>query len=392
MRKSYRRKHGSIYETLSEVKQNENNLLQSNLNLFSETCDELSGYGVYSGDSTFIKRNEANTLASRVMKRFSNGELAYGQETYWTTRLSDQSNSWLGVALVERMSIDETVTTVAAQQMKKIDAQDKAKKLFVYDAGHGLKLLAAQQACINSDIILRVKSHQVFYYEPNYKGRGRPAKYGKRFKLNEIKQEADHQTVIAFKEQRLRISSYLGLHAAKFMNIPLLVLKLEFLDKDDNAIFQKAIWLISTALELNPESIARAYLWRSSHELSFRFIKQHLGLTKNQSPELKACDNWLQLVALAMNLLLAIRDELEFKAKPWYPKKNDRAVSQRQAQKQALSFFAKLPSLTKAPQPAGKAWGRPKGHSPPRRIRHPVIRKTIKKAKLCPSCPFKQAA
>jgi len=232
----------------------------------------------------------------------------------------------------------------------------------------------------------------VFYYEPSYKGRGRPAKYGKRFKLSDAKQEADDQTLTDFKGQRLRITSYSGLHAAKFMKLPLIVLKLEFIDKEDKAIFQKPIWLISTATKLHPETIARAYLWRSSHELSFRFMKQHLGLTKNQSPELKACDNWFQLVALAMNLLLAIRDELVFQAKPWYPQKDHKAVSQRQAQKQALSFFTKLPILTKPAQPAGKAWGRPEGHSPPRRIRHPVIRKTSKKTKPCPSCPFKQAA
>lgn len=176
------------------------------------------------------------------------------------------------------------------------------------------------------------------------------------------------------------------------MNLPLLVLKLEFLDNKDEPLYDKPIWLISTATKLDPEVIARAYLWRSSHEISFRFMKQHLGLTKNQSPELESCDNWLQLVALAMNLLLAIRDELKLQAKSWYPQKDHKAVSQRQAQKQALSFFSKLPQITKPAQPAGKAWGRPKGHSPPRRIRQPVMRKTSKKNNPCPSCPFKQAA
>jgi len=45
----------------------------------------------------------------------------------WTTRLNDPNNSWTGVALVERMPEDETVTSIASKQMKKIDAQDKAK-------------------------------------------------------------------------------------------------------------------------------------------------------------------------------------------------------------------------------------------------------------------------
>ena len=127
---------------------------------------------MYSGDSTFIKRNEANTLASRVMKRFSNGELAYGQETYWTTRLSDQHSSWAGVALVERMAETHTVTSMAAKQMKKLASQHGSKKVFVFDAGHGLELLEAHKECQNTEVILRVKGHQVFYYLPSYKGKG----------------------------------------------------------------------------------------------------------------------------------------------------------------------------------------------------------------------------
>lgn len=121
-------------------------------------------------------------------------------------------------------------------------------------------------------------------------------------------------------------------------------------------------------------------------------MKQHLALTKNQSPELTNCEHWLELVALAMNLLLAIRADLRVQAKPWYPHKTDKPLSQRQAQKQALSFFLKLPAITQAPQPAGKAPGRAIGFTPPARNRHPVIRKTPKRKKACPTCPFKAAA
>lgn len=217
----YRRKFASIYDTLSEVCWNEAGLIRANLTLFNESCEMLSEYEVYSGDSTFIKRNEAKTLASRVMKRFSNGELAYGHETYWTTRLSNQCNSWSGIALVERMTETETVTSMAAKQMKRLATQDEAKKLFVFDAGHGLELLQAQQDCSNTHVILRVKSHQVFYYLPTYKGRGRPPKVGERFKLSEVSKEVDSQHTISFKNKSLRISTWKGLHAAQFMNIPL---------------------------------------------------------------------------------------------------------------------------------------------------------------------------
>jgi DDE superfamily endonuclease len=388
----YRRKFSSIYETLSEVAWDEARILKANLALFSESCETLSGYEVYSGDSTFIKRNEAKTLASRVMKRFSNGELAYGQESYWMMRLSNPKNSWAGVALVERLAEADTVTRMAAKQMKHLAKQNHHKKLCVFDAGHGLELLQAQQDCQNTEVILRVKGHQVFYYPPNYKGRGRPPKVGERFKLSDAKKEANSQHTISFKNKSLRISTWTGLQTAQFMDIPLMMLKLEFLDGTGKPLFEKPIWLVTTATQLEAETIARAYLWRASHELTFRFMKQHLGLCKNNSPELKPCDAWFQLVALAMNCLLASRDELEIQTKPWYPQSTTQPVSQRQAQKQALPFFLKLPTITQPPQLAGKALGRPLGYQPPRRTRHKVIRKTPQRHKPCPTCPFKLAA
>jgi hypothetical protein len=262
----------------------------------------------------------------------------------------------------------------------------------VFDAGHGLEILQAQQTCQNTEVILRVKGHQVFYYPPNYKGRGRPPKMGERFKLSEVKREVNSQQTIIFKNKSLRIRTWTDLQTAQFMDIPLMMLKLEFLDSTGKPVFDKPIWLVSTAVTLEPETIARAYLWRASHELSFRFMKQHLGLTKNNSPELKSCDAWFQLVALAMNCLLAIRDDLDIQAKPWYVQKLTKPVSQRQAQTQALPFFLKLPNITRLPQLAGKAPGRPLGYLPPPRIRHEVIRKTPKRHNPCPTRPFKQAA
>ena len=185
------------------------------------------------------------------------------------------------------------------------------------------------------------------------------------------------------------ISSWKGLPAQDFRDLPLMILKLE-LDNQGDRLVDKPSWLLTTAITLEPETIARAYLGRASQELSFRLMKQPLGLSN--SPELKSWDAWFQLVALAMNLLLPIRDDLKLQAKPCYPLAATKAVSQRQAQTQAPGFFLKFPNLTLPPQPAGKASGRPLGYQPPPRTRHKVLPKTPKPHKPCPSCPFNQPA
>ena len=389
----YRRRFSSIYETLKQVEVNEEEWLKATLELLRERCDKLDGYEVYSGDSTFVKRNEARTLAARTMKRLGTGELVCGHESYWSVRLAQEETSWSGIVLAKRMGEDDTVTSKAAQHLKLIDASGATRKLFVLDAGHGQEVLAGYPECQTTDIVMRLKSNQVFYFSPgDYRGRGRPPKHGERFKLGREAGEPDEQRTIAFKGKQLRISTWRNLHYAKYSDIHGVILRLEFLDDADKPLFEKPIWLFSTALKAESETLARAYLWRSSHELSFRFMKQHLGLAKAHSPELKSCDAWYRLVALAMNLLLAAKDQLQSQVPPWYPHAATKAISQRQAQKQALGFFLKVDTPNLAPRPAGKAHGRARGYYPPPRQRHPVVRKTPKRSKPCPSCPLKLAA
>ena len=131
----YQRKHGQLYKSLREVEIEESLWLKANHDLCVEESKKLAGIEVYSGDSTFITRKDAKTLEGRGMKRLSNGELAKGHETYWTKRLSDQSNSWAGVLQVERMTEGETVSSIAGKHMEAIDALSTNKKLFVFDAG-----------------------------------------------------------------------------------------------------------------------------------------------------------------------------------------------------------------------------------------------------------------
>ena len=387
----YCRRFSRVYETLGKVEWDEAAFLKASLELLAARCHSHEGVEVYSGDSSFIKRSEAKTLEARVMKRLSSGALVHGHGTYWTMRLSPQTNSWAGVVSVERMAIDASVSAMAAKHMSVLDGHGETAKLLVLEAGHGQDVLAGYRACKQTAIVMRLKSHQVFYHQPDaYRGRGRPPLHGKRFKLNEAA-EPETQTTTLFKGKRLGISSWRNLHDAHYSDIHGVVLRLEFLDEQGQNLFENPIWLLSTALHLKPETLAKAYLWRSSQELSFRFMKQHLGLNKLQSPELKCCDAWYRLVALAMNLLLALRDQLKARPPAWYPQAASRPISQRLAQKQALAFFLGVDSPCSAPQPAGNALGRAKGYHPPPSIRHPVTRKTPKRIKACPSCPFKQA-
>ncbi|MEM6430009.1 MAG: transposase [Deinococcota bacterium] len=89
------------------------------------------------------------------------------------------------------------------------------------------------------------------------------------------------------------------------------ILRLRLLDDQGEPVYAKPIWLFSTNTTLDPLLLAQAYLSRASHELTFRFMKQHLSLTDVHSPCLEHVDAHLNLVTLAMNLLLASKANLQ---------------------------------------------------------------------------------
>lgn len=152
---------------------------------------------------------------------------------------------------------DETVTDMAAKHIKLMDEANPNAKRFVLDAGHGKAVLAAYQDC-NTDIVMRLKSGQVFYHSPGpYPGRGRPAKHAKRFKLSPEVGAPDEQTTISFKGKALRISLWPDLHYAGYSDIEGVVVRLD-LDKAGKPLFDKPIWLFSTATGANAETLARA--------------------------------------------------------------------------------------------------------------------------------------
>jgi hypothetical protein len=237
---------------------------------------------------------------------------------------------------------------------------------------------------------MRVKSNHCFYFEPEskVKPRGRPQKHGVRFKLDASEQpKAEASITTVYKNQSLRISSWSNVHYQAYSEIKGRIFKLEFLDDKAQPIFAKPIWLFTTNVTLGLDLLARAYLWRSSQELSFRFFKQHLGLKLARSPELHHCDAWLTLVALAANILLAAKDHLQANPDPWYPRQALNPISQRQAQKQALAFFLTLHLPSQSPRPAGKGTGRLLGFKPTPRLRYPLVRKTPRRLTPCKRCP-----
>lgn len=131
------------------------------------------------------------------------------------------------------------------------------------------------------------------------------------------------------------------------------------------------------------------YLWRFAIEHLFRFLKQHMGLNSNRSPDLVSAQQWMWCCALAYWQLLLLRDHVKEDRPAWYPRKAEQhaKLTPYQVQRSALTFLLELGTPALMPRPAGKGTGRPRNYHPTPRPRYPVVFKTQKKQKSPSASP-----
>jgi hypothetical protein len=177
------------------------------------------------------------------------------------------------------------------------------------------------------------------------------------------------------------LQAWHDLHFYKLPALVGLVLQVEFLKADGTPRFKRPLYLFWTG----PQSVAltdlcRMYLWRFAIEHMFRFLKQHLGLNTNRSPDLDQHEVWVWCCALAYAQLLLIRTEVAQQRPPWHKPAAQPAqaatLTARQTQRNALPFLLTLGTPASPTQPAGKGSGRRPGHQPKPRTRFPVIKKS----------------
>lgn len=348
-------------------------------------AEMIGGYEVYAVDSTPDPAPEAETLADRGQSRKGKDATTEVGHVYsWLVRLVARGTSWCMPLDVRRVPTESTDSQVASEQVEALSTQESSRpKVVVADSLYCnvafLSLFMTLQSVYG---LVRIRSNRALYEEPpeRHAGqRGRSRIHGDKFKLSAPSRQADRIESCTLLGQQVLLLAWHNLH---FYQLPFLVgmvLSIQFLKADGTPRFKRPLYLFWSG----PTSVALAdlacmYLWRFSIEHMFRFMKQHLGLTASNSPNLQARLRWVWSCALAYTQLLLIRHQVADRRPPWQPtsmRGKLRPLTPRQVQRIALAFLLDLGSPASAPQPAGKGTGRPSGFRPQPRIRHPVIRK-----------------
>lgn len=390
--KPFRRKFCSVYDGLENGEMNLGEILSLLPDCMPEGSETIAGYKVYAVDATANEHEQAETLPDRsVLKSSKNEPMRYGHKYSWLVRLVNFGTSWVAPVDIERIDTKTTDTKVAAVQVQALDEHDPQAKVIVADSRYEDRLfLGIFESLKYTWGLIRLHSNRVVYEEPQKKptgSRGAPRKHGPSFKLNRAHRPEDRSEIFQIGKQTVRVRAWYKLHFKKLAALVGTLVQIEFLKADGTPRYKRPMWLFWTG----PQSVAlsdvcRMYLWRFAIEHMFRFLKQHLGLNSNRSPDLVSAQQWMWLCALAYWQLLLMRDGVKEDYQAWYPhSRQQRAkLTPYQVQRSALSFLLELGTPAQEPRPAGKGTGRQKNYHPTPRICYPVVFKS-KQAKYLPS-------
>jgi len=382
--KPFRRKFESVYDGLENGEMDMDEILSFLPECVPEDSEKVAGYAVYAVDATANEHEDAETLPDRgVLKSGKTDPRRYGHKYSWLVRLIHFGTSWVAPVDVERISTEVTDTQLAAVQVQELDLRDPQAKVIVADSRYEERhFLGKFEHFQHTFGLIRLHGNRVLYEAPKKKAKGRrgaPRKHGKPFKLNQSHRAADQRETFQLGKQTVCVQAWQKLHSKKLATPIGTLIQVEFLKADGTPRYKRPMWLFWTGPhEVALSDLARMYLWRFAIEHLLRFLKQHMGLGSNRSPNLVSAQQWMWLCALAYWQLLLIRHHVKADRPAWYPGKPDAAapLTPYRVQRSALAFIWRLDTPAASPRPAGKGTGRLKNYHPLPRIRYAVVFKS----------------
>lgn len=334
-------------------------------------------------DRGFIHSATAAVDGASIVVGHSYSVLAYCAEpgTSWTLPLS-----------CRRVPTGSGAVEIGAAQVKELYracAEKIGIDIITADGRYGnhrfLGALRTETERGDFGVLARLRSDRVLYGEPgSYSGRGRPRKHGAAFRFKDETTWPDPSEYVSFTDGhygKVELRLWEGLHAREDAQTPFSVLRATIhLEREKPP---KPLWLAWRGPALPPEELWRAYQRRATVEASFRFRKQYLAWTLPRLQTIRACERWTNLVTMAQWMLYLSREVVRDKPHPWQ-RAQVRLTPERVKQGYG-SLFSRIGTPAAPPKQRGKSPGWPKGQPRRRRDRHPVVRKSPRKARNAPT-------
>lgn len=405
---SITRSIGEFYAGLSqEQKRGQNKQLTK---ILSECCSPLQirPYHLFALDCTPNPRVFAKTLSDRGIVHapnpiYGNAPITIGHQysmaVYLPEKLSEGAPPWAVPLSCERVGTDQKGTLVGMEQISHCIAQSIFAETLCVSVGD---CAYSDSSCISQANknpeqvhVSRAKNNRIFYEalpEKKRKSRGRPKRYGKKFRLNSKRlRNADESTelkIISTKGKELTVKiecwNNMRMRGKKRFDTsktPLRLLRIRVYDSSGELLFKRPMWLIVSGNkqhELSLTDVYHIYRQRFDIEHFFKFGKNRLMMDRIQTPETDHEEAWWQFTIMAYAQLYACRALADYMPTPWGKyldefKSSGRERSPTQVQKSFSSIIHGIGTPAQPPKPRNKSIGRIKGAVQTKRHRHPVI-------------------
>lgn len=360
------------------------------------------GPQVFILDATAWPRAQAPTLPDRQYVHSPTAEVkgksvVVGVPYSALSWRAEPTTSWALPLEFTRIASARTAVEEGVRQVKRFCRRRKGRRsgldVIVADAAYGNHRFLRPLKHEPVGIVVRLRKDRVLYGRPGpYSGFGRPAVHGDRFafKAPETWPEPDERTTVEdARWGTVELRRWNGLHAKEAADTPFAVVRVAVHAEREKP--PAPLWLAWqapagwTGEEPSVEQLWRWYGGRYGIEASFRWRNQELHgrLPRLQSNE--AGDRWNLLVTLGQWLLYLARGVVLDDPLPW--QKPQAELSPSRVQRGLGSLFAQIGTPAVLPQTRGKSPGWPKGRERTRPARHPVVKKTPKKAKTRRKAP-----
>ncbi|MBI3693454.1 MAG: hypothetical protein HY238_01250 [Acidobacteria bacterium] len=378
---AFRRRWPSLYETVQDSRPDRLALLDQYLRELP-----LAQRLIVMGDHTAWPRLKAKTLRERTVEHQPNSlpgarPITVGQGYSTLAWVPEAHGSWALPLLHERISSAENPLEKAVAQLRTLCAHlpgSAARPLALFDAEYGCAPFVNASADLPCDKLFRLRSNLCLRgAPPPYRGRGRPAKHGRKFKLTDArtwgKPLADLQ-VDDLELGPMHLRLWPAFHFKKAAGHPLWIVRLERCQAQGTRRDPHALWLGWLGDPPPPLSEWwKTYLRRFAGDHWYRFAKQSLYWTLPRFKTPEQAEHWSDLMPLVTWELWLARPLIADKTLPW--QKPMRQLSPGRVRQSLGAIFEQIGTPAQPPKPRGKSNGWPTGCPRQRAVRYAVVKK-----------------
>jgi DDE superfamily endonuclease len=338
-------------------------------------------------DGSTWPRPEAKTSPERTCCRFVTAGIPEsgimpGWEYQWLVAIPEAQGSWVLPLDIRRRSLAAgTPTQLALAQLRDVLATyTGARPVVVMDSHYDVPALV--RAGLALDLLARLACNRRFYRAPPpYAGTGRPRKHGPVFRLGDPATQHDPDHVQTWPDPaygQVTLTLWTDLHTQPAPDVQITVLRVEVAHLPRRDTPPAPLWLAwhGTTVPSDQRALWHAYQRRFTVEHAFRFGKQELGWTTPRLRWPAAADQWSWLVGIVLWELWLARPLVADARLPWeHVPVAGAHLSPGRVRRGMAGLLVSLGSPARAPQPRGKAPGRPVGERPGRARRYPTQRR-----------------